>query len=82
MKFSKEEISKIVNLKDTRGQLLNIFDLHGKLFLAEHGSSRIVQYSSHSLPIFLSDFEWCETKRDVKDQFSESLLTAVEGKLF
>jgi len=82
MKFSKEEISKIVNLKDARGQLLNVFDLHGKLFLAEHGSSRIVQYSSHSLPIFFSDFEWCQTKNNVMGQFLVSLREAVNGKLF
>ena len=82
MKFTKEEISEIVGLKDGRGQLLNIFDLHGKLFLAEHGSSRYVMYNSHSLPIIYSDFEWCQTEDNVMGQFLVSLREAVNGKLF
>lgn len=82
MKFTKEEISKIINLLDSRGKVLNVFELHGSLILTELGTTKRTEFSSHSLPILYSEFSWCETEVDVREQFEESLKEAVEGKLF
>ena len=82
-KYTKKEISKIINLKDSRGQILDIFKLYGSLILTELGTTKRIEFSSHSLPIlYHTDFYWCETEEDVREQFHKSLKEAVEEKLF
>jgi len=87
LKFSKEEINAIVDLKGADGKLIDIFDLHGVLYVGngENGTwdltKTYVRYSEHSLGISLKDFEDCETEEDVNEQFVESLRQLVLAQL-
>jgi len=80
--YTKEEIKKIVNLKDTKGNLLDIFNLGGILYLDDGDYSKTNnKFSAHSLYIAYDSFYWCETEDDVLEQFHDSLKEVVIGKL-
>lgn len=89
MKYTKEEINKIVNLKGANGELIDIFDLHGLLFVGNSKDGcwdlsmdgRYCRFSEHSIGISYDDFEDCETEEDVTEQFWESLKEAVQERL-
>ena len=87
MKYTKEEINEILHLSGADGKPIDIFNLHGILFIG-NVQGRIwdiaktyIRHSDHSIPIFLEDFEYCETEDDVRDQFHESLRSIVLEKL-
>lgn len=86
MKFSKEEINEIVDLKGADGTQIDIFDLHGVLFVGNSDvtwdiTKTYTRMSEHSLGIPVEDFEGCETEDDVEEQFAKSLRQAVLEKL-
>ena len=81
MRFTKKEINKLINLRGCGEELLDIFNLLGYLSLLECGTSKLNKFCSHTLPILYSDFEWCKTEENVRDQFNDSLLTAIREKL-
>jgi len=87
MKFSKDEINKIIALKGFDGKQINIFDLHGVLFVGncENGTwdldKTYTRLSEHSLGIPVKVFEDCETEDDVEEQFTKSLRRVVLEKL-
>jgi len=95
MKYTKDEINKILNIRGADGELIDVFDLHGVLFigncLQEHTPTgvktmwnidrRFIMESEHSLPIPYDDFEGCENEEDVHEKFSELLHEALEKKL-
>jgi len=87
MKFSEQEINKIINLKGADGKLIDIFDLHGILFVgnSENGTWNLdktyIRFSEHSLGIPLEEFEDCETEEDVDEQFSMALRRIILEKL-
>jgi len=96
VKFTKDEINKILNIRGTDGEVIDVFDLHGVLFigncLQEHTPKgvktmwnldrRFIMESEHSLPISYEDFELCENEDDVREKFSELLRQALENKLY
>lgn len=87
MKFNKQQINDIINLKGADGKQIDIFDLHGVLFVGTSEddtwdlSKTYVRFSDHSLGIALEEFEDCETEDDVHEQFSESLKQIAHEKL-
>ena len=87
MKYTKEEINKIVNLKGHNGEQIDIFRLYGILFMGNCESGewdlckRFVRFTTHSVPISLEDFEFCETEEQVDEQFHESLVEAINERL-
>jgi len=87
MKFSKDEINKIVNLHGADGKLIDIFDLHGVLFVgnSENGTwdldKTYIMFSEHSLGISPQEFEDCETEDDVLEQFFASFRRMILEKL-
>lgn len=87
MRYSKEQINEILHLFGADGSPIDIFNLHGILFIG-NVQGRIwditktyIRHSDHSVPIVIEDFEYCETEDDVRDQFRESLRNAVMDKL-
>lgn len=87
MKFSADEINKIIGLKGADGKQIDIFHLHGLLFVgnSENGtwdlSKTYVRLNEHTLSISLEDFEDCETEEEVNEQYMESLKDTVAEKL-
>ena len=87
MTYTEEEINNIVNLKGHNGEQIDIFSLHGVLFVgnSESGewdiSKRYVRFSEHSLGISIEEFEDCETEEDVNEQFFECLREVVLRRL-
>jgi len=89
MKYSKEEINKIIDLKGANGEQIDIFDLHGLLFVGNSKdgcydlsfNGRYCRFSEHSIDISYEDFEDCKTDEDVVEQFYESLREAVQDRL-
>lgn len=87
MEWTEKKINDIVDLKDKDGNQLDIFNLHGVLYVgnAENGkwdlSKRYVMYSEHSIPISLDDFEFCENDEEVNEKFGEVFKEAVMNKL-
>jgi len=85
--MNAEEINKIVGLKGVDGKQINIFNLHGILYVgnSENGiydlTKTYAKFSEHSLGISIEDFESCETEEDVNEQFMELLKEAVLEKL-
>lgn len=86
MAYTREEINKIVGLKGVDGKPIDIFDLHGVLYIgnSENGwdlTKTYTRFSEHSLGLDPEDFEGCETEDDVNNQFAESLRNVVLQKL-
>jgi len=87
MKYNAEEINRIVGLKGVDGKEIDIFDLHGVLFVGNsvNGTYDLtkayVRFSEHSLGISLEYFEECETEEDVNEKFMKLLKEAVVEKL-
>ena len=81
MKYTEEDINKIIGLKGANGKLIDIFDLHGLLFVGNTKDGmwdlttdgRYTRYSEHSIGLHISEFEDCETEEDVKEVFGKSL---------
>jgi len=90
MKYSREEINKIINLKGANGEQIDIFDLHGLLFIGNSKDGqwdlttdgRYTRFSEHSLFIDYNDFSWCLTEDEVRGQFNFTLKDAISERLF
>lgn len=87
MRYSKEEINKIIGLKGVDGKPIDVFRLHGILFVGNSESGTwdltrtYVRFSEHSLGISINDFDWCESEENVSNQFHESLEEAIKERL-
>jgi hypothetical protein len=87
VKFTQEQINDIIDLRGKDGRQIDIFRLHGVLFIGntENGvwdlDKRYIRLSEHSIPITIDDFEFCETEKDVRDTFAEELKEAIIDKL-
>ena len=85
--WTEQEINDIVKLKDRWGRPINIFRLHGVLFVGntENGmwdlSKNYTRFSEHSIGFSLDDFDYCETDEDVLEVFGEGLERNVTEKL-
>lgn len=80
--FSVEEINQIINLKAENGQTLNVFNLHGVLYLGDRATEdSFVQFSEHSLSLSIEDFAGCQTAEEVKKQFNKCLRETILQKL-
>lgn len=80
VRFTRERINEIVNLRDDLQRLMDIFDLGGKLVLDDSNLADPF-HGFASLPIDYEDFAFCTTEEDVNDQFWASLKEAVTNKL-
>lgn len=87
MKFTKEQINKIIDLTGNDGKQIDIFKLYGILYIGntENGkwdlNKTFVLLSSHTLPIEIEDFKDCETEECIIDQFSELFKNVINEKL-
>lgn len=87
MKYTEEEINNIVNLKGHNGEQIDIFSLHGVLFLGNSKdgvwdiSERYVRYTEHSIGMSIEEFEFCETEDDVNEQWHECLKQTITERL-
>lgn len=83
----KKEINNIINLIGNNGEQIDIFDLHGVLYIgnSKNGvwdlNQKYVRLSEHYLPISVEDFEDSETDEEIQDRFGELLEIAVIDKL-
>ena len=86
-KFTQEQINNIIGLRGYDGRQIDIFKLHGVLFIGntEDGewdlNKNYMKMSEHGIPISLDDFEDCETEDEVRDVFSEELEEVIIDKL-
>lgn len=85
--FTEEQINNIINLRGHDGRQIDIFKLHGILFVGniEDGmwdlNKNYIRLSHHHIPISIEDFEDCETEDDVRNTFSEELEKMIIDKL-
>jgi hypothetical protein len=83
----KKEINNIINLIGENGEQIDIFKLHGILYIGntKNGTwdirERYVRLSEHNLPIILEDFDGYETDKDIQERFSELLEETITDKL-
>jgi len=86
-KFTQEQINDIIDLKRNDGRQIDIFELHGVLFLGnpEDGgwdlSKNYTKFSEHNIPISMDDFKNCETGDDIRDTFGVVLEEMIVDKL-
>lgn len=86
-KFTQEQINDIIDLRGKDGRQIDIFKLHGVLFVGNTEdkvwdlNKKYVRLSEHNIPISLDDFEDCETEDDVRNTFGEELKDAITDKL-
>jgi len=86
-KFTQEQINDIIDLRGKDGRQIDIFNLHGVLFIGntEDGvwdlNKKYIRLSEHNIPIILDDFEDCETEDDVRNTFGEELNDMIIDKL-
>lgn len=86
-KFTKEQINEIIGLKGADGKPIDIFNLHGILYIgnSENGtydlSKTYVRFNEHTLGISFEDFEDCETEEDANEQFFESFKRVILERL-
>lgn len=77
-----EEINQIINLKSESGQVLNIFNLHGVLYLGDRATEdSFVQFSEHNLGLSIKDFAGCQTVEEVQERFNKCLREVILEKL-
>lgn len=87
--FTTEQINDIINIKDINGKQIDIFNLHGVLFVgnAQNGiwdltrDGHYTMYCEHSLPISLEDFDGCESDEDVLDAYFDALVRSMREKM-
>lgn len=78
-KYTQEQINNIVGLRGHDGIQVDIFKLHGVLFVGntENGKwdldKNYLRLSEHNLPLSIDDFELCETEDEVRNTFSEKI---------
>jgi hypothetical protein len=86
-KFTQEQINVIIDLRGKDGRQIDIFELHGILFVGNtedkvwNLDKKYVRLSEHNIPISFDDFEDCETEEDVRNTFSEELQNMIIDKL-
>lgn len=86
-KFTREQINNIVGLRGNDGRQVDIFELHGVLFIGNSVNGvwdldkNYLRLSEHNLPISMDDFEFSETEDDVRNTFSEELKESIIDKL-
>jgi hypothetical protein len=86
-RVDEKYINGVINLKGFNGKPIDIFKLHGLLFVGnvENGKYDLREtysrYSEHTLGICAADFEDCETPDEIKDRFGEVLSDAVSEQL-
>jgi len=86
-KFTPEQINNIIDLRGNDGRKIDIFKLHGVLFVGNTEDStwdlskNYFRLSEHILPISIEDFDDCETEEDVRNTFSEELEEVIIDKL-
>ncbi len=79
----KKEINNIINLIGYNGEQIDIFNLHGLIFIGNVKdkvwdiSQRYVRLSEHSISISIEDFEGYETDKEIQERFSELLEEAI-----
>ena len=85
--WTEEEVNNIINMKGYNGEQIDVFRLYGILFLGncEGGewdiSKRFVNFTHHSVPISIDDFDGCEDEEHVNEQFWESLKEGIHERL-
>lgn len=90
--FGEDDINRILNLRGADGKCIDVFDLHGVIFIGntqpnEKGKEQwdltktYKLHSEHSIAMDIDDFEDCETIEQVQDTFAERLEEAIKKKL-
>lgn len=85
--MNRKQINEIINLKGADGKPIDVFDLHGVLFIGncENGTwdldKTYCRFSEHSLGISFNAFQECKTEDDILNVFHEELERAITEKL-
>ncbi len=88
----KAYINVLLNLRMPNGKTIDIFKLHGVLYVGncEDGEWNLrenhMQFAASHLPIHISEFDWCfeygdDLEINIKERFSELLRNAAEGHI-
>ena len=83
----EQHINNVMNLIGTNGKQIDVFKLHGLLFVGnvQNGEYDLhetyTMHSEHSLPVNASEFEDCETDEEIRNKFGELLSDIVADKL-
>lgn len=86
-KFTRKQINEVINLKGVDGNLIDVFALHGLLFVdnSQDGEWNLdktyCRFSEHSLGISFYAFEDCKTEDDVHNVFHDESERSVKDKL-
>jgi len=86
-KYNSNYINNLIGLIGNDGNLIDIFNLHGLLFVGntKNGEWNLGKtysmFSEHSLNINIDDFEDCESDDDINDKLNEVLKEALDNKL-
>lgn len=89
VKYTKEEINKIINLKGANGKLIDIFSLHGVIYFGNcidgmwdlTSDGQFTRFSEHSVTFSIDDFDYCTIEEEVNDTFFEVLKRNVVDRL-
>jgi len=87
VKYTKEEINKIINLIGADGNRIDIFDLYAVLFLGNNIkgtwdlAKTYTKYGDGGIIVSMEDFEGCDTEQEVIDRFCETLLVGIRNRL-
>ena len=89
MGYTKEEVNKILDLKGANGEGIDVFSLHGVIFIGNSKDGqwdltvdgRYCRFSEHSICLSISDFDNCEDEDEVNEAFFDALKRTVVDRL-
>ena len=82
MTYTKEEINKIVNVKDTLGNPIDIFDLKfAVLITTGHNNTGWSKIFGENISFGIDDFEDCDTEESVIDTYQEQLFDNIKESM-
>ena len=85
--MNEEEVNQMLNLRGKNGELIDVFRLHGVLFIGNtkdgewDTSKAYTLHATHSISLDVEDFQDCISEEEVKDTFQEAFKQAVTERL-
>lgn len=82
IQYTEQEINQIINLKGTNDQTINLFNMHGALYIGDKATEdNYTQYSEHTISLNIDDFSNVYTPEDIKERFTECIKEVVCEKI-
>jgi|WetSurMetagenome_2_1015567.scaffolds.fasta_scaffold190230_2 hypothetical protein len=87
--YTEESINKILDLKGANGELIDVFELYGVLFIGNtkggtwdlSTDGRFSRHRTDHINLDLEDFMYCHTEEQVNDTFNERLREIIVKEL-